>query len=130
MTMYLTSVSKRILLNAAAVSEKKRRGEKPKESLEGLHRKVAELDVRLRKRLALLDKQQLMSTKAPEIFTAAMQGPGRSSTGRHAPPAPDGGVLGRDAEPGVRGVCLLLPAIVFLGGTSGARISMRSWPGL
>ncbi|WP_432077028.1 hypothetical protein [Streptomyces wuyuanensis] len=41
MTKCLTSASKRILLDAAAVSEKERRGEKPKESLEGIHCKAA-----------------------------------------------------------------------------------------
>ncbi|MFE7835426.1 hypothetical protein ACFU53_04915 [Streptomyces sp. NPDC057474] len=44
----------------------------PKESSASLHRKAAELDVRLRKRLALLDQQQLMSTKPPQILTAAL----------------------------------------------------------
>jgi hypothetical protein len=71
-TKRLTSESKRLLLDAAAASEKERRGEKPKESSASLRRKAAELDVRLRKRLALLDQQQLMSTKPPQILTAAL----------------------------------------------------------
>ncbi|MDW4909407.1 helicase-related protein [Streptomyces sp. ADMS] len=71
-TKRLTSESERLLLNAAAASEKERMGEKPKESSESLHRKAVELDVRLRKRLALLDQQQLMSTKPPQIVTAAL----------------------------------------------------------
>lgn len=71
-TKRLTSESQRLLLDAAVASEKERRGEKPKESSASLHRKVAELDVRLRKRLALLDQQQLMSTKPPQILTAAL----------------------------------------------------------
>lgn len=71
-TKRLTSESERLLLDAAAAAEKERRGEKPKESSESLHRKAVELDVRLRKRLALLDQQQLMSTKPPQIVTAAL----------------------------------------------------------
>ncbi|MFF0064721.1 DEAD/DEAH box helicase [Streptomyces sp. NPDC005279] len=71
-TKRLTSESERLLLDAATASEKERRGEKPKESSESLHRKAAELDVRLRKRLAVLDQQQLMSTKPPQILTTAL----------------------------------------------------------
>lgn len=71
-TKRLTSESERLLLDAAAADERERRGEKPKESSESLRRKAVELDVRLRKRLALLDQQQLMSTKPPQILTAAL----------------------------------------------------------
>jgi hypothetical protein len=71
-TERLTAEIERLLLDASAASEKERRGEKPKESSASLHRKAAELDVRLRKRLALLDQQQLMSTKPPQILTAAL----------------------------------------------------------
>ncbi|MEH0652210.1 helicase-related protein [Streptomyces scabiei] len=71
-TTRLTEESERLLLDAAAASEKERRGEKPKESSASLHRKADELDVRLRTRLALLDRQQLMSTKPPQILTAAL----------------------------------------------------------
>ncbi|MDX2404239.1 hypothetical protein NJO91_14045 [Streptomyces microflavus] len=68
----LTSEKERLLLDVAAASEKERRGEKPKESSASLHRKAAGLDVRLRKRLALLDQQQSMSTKPPQILAAAL----------------------------------------------------------
>ncbi|MFE7093724.1 DEAD/DEAH box helicase [Streptomyces erythrochromogenes] len=71
-TRRLTSESERLLLAAAAASEKEWRGEKPKESAESLRRKAAELDVRLRRRLDLLDRQQRMSTKPPQILTAAL----------------------------------------------------------
>ncbi|MFE7328840.1 DEAD/DEAH box helicase [Streptomyces sp. NPDC057565] len=71
-TKRLTSETERLLLHAAAAAEKERWGEKPKESAESLRRKAVELDVRLRKRLALLDQQQLMSTKPPQILTAAL----------------------------------------------------------
>ncbi|MFA5607472.1 MAG: helicase-related protein [Leucobacter sp.] len=62
----------RLLLDAAVAAEKERAGEKPKESAESLNRKAVELDARLRKRLELLDKQALMSTKPPRIITAAL----------------------------------------------------------
>lgn len=62
----------RLLLDAAVASEKEQSGEKPKESSESLGRKAVELDMRLRKRLALLDQQELMSTKPPRIVTAAL----------------------------------------------------------
>ncbi|RNM12125.1 helicase-related protein [Nocardioides pocheonensis] len=62
----------RLLLDAAIASEKEQAGDKPKESSESLNRKAVELDVRLRKRLELLDQQQLMSTKPPRIVTAAL----------------------------------------------------------
>lgn len=62
----------RLLLDAAIAAEKERAGEKPKESAESLNRKAVELDARLRKRLELLDKQALMSTKPPRIMTAAL----------------------------------------------------------
>lgn len=68
----LTSESERLLLDAAVASEKEQKGEKSKESSDSLNRKAIELDSRLRKRLALLDQQQLMSTKPPHIVTAAL----------------------------------------------------------
>ncbi|MBX9363655.1 DEAD/DEAH box helicase [Streptomyces sp. WAC04114] len=71
-TKRLTSEKERLLLDAVAAAEKERRGEKPKESSASLHRKAAGLDVRLRKRLALLDRQQSMSTKPPQIVAAAL----------------------------------------------------------
>lgn len=62
----------RLLLDAAVAAEKERAGEKSKESAESLNRKAVELDMRLRKRLELLEKQALMSTKPPRILTAAL----------------------------------------------------------
>lgn len=62
----------RLLLDGAVAAEKEHAGEKPKESAESLNRKAVELDARLRKRLELLDKQALMSTKPPRIMTAAL----------------------------------------------------------
>lgn len=68
----LSAESERLLLEAAVASEKEQKGERPKESSDSLNRKAVELDARLRKRLALLDQQQLMSTKPPHIVTAAL----------------------------------------------------------
>jgi superfamily II DNA or RNA helicase len=71
-TRRLTSESERLLLEAAVTAEKERNGEKAKESADSLNRKAVELDIRLRKRLELLDQQALMSTKPPHIVTAAL----------------------------------------------------------
>jgi hypothetical protein len=71
-TRRLGSERDRLLQEAAFAVEKERAGEKPKESSESLNRKAVELDHRLRKRLALLDQQTLMSTKPPLILTAAL----------------------------------------------------------
>jgi superfamily II DNA or RNA helicase len=71
-TKRLTSESERLLLEAAIASEKEQKGEKPKETSDSLNRKAVELDVRLRRRLELLDQQSLMSTKPPRIVTAAL----------------------------------------------------------
>ena len=71
-TTRLTGESERLLFEAAIASEKEQKGERAKESSESLNRKAIELDIRLRKRLQLLDQQQLMSTKPPRIVTAAL----------------------------------------------------------
>jgi SNF2 family DNA or RNA helicase len=62
----------RLLLDAAVAAEKERAGEKPRESADSLTRKATEIDIRLRRRLELLDRQALMSTKPPQIVTAAL----------------------------------------------------------
>ena len=71
-TRRLSAESERLLLDAAVASEKQRNGEKPKETADSLNRKAVDLDARLHKRLALLDQQQLMSTKPPRVVTAAL----------------------------------------------------------
>ena len=71
-TKRLSSESERLLLEAAVASEQEQKGEKPRESSESLNRKAVELDVRLRRRLELLDRQALMSTKPPLILTSAL----------------------------------------------------------
>jgi superfamily II DNA or RNA helicase len=71
-TKRLSSESERLLLEAAVASEQEQKGEKPRESSENLNRKAVELDLRLQRRLELLDQQALMSTKPPHIVTAAL----------------------------------------------------------
>ncbi|MGN7779303.1 helicase-related protein [Mycolicibacterium sp. 22603] len=62
----------RLLLDATVAAEKEQAGDKPKESAESLNRKAVELDARLRRRLAVVDQQALMSTKPPRILTTAL----------------------------------------------------------
>lgn len=71
-TKRLESERDRLLLDAAVAGEKERAGEKAKETSESLNRKAVELDIRLLKRLELLDQQAVMSTKPPHIVTAAL----------------------------------------------------------
>jgi superfamily II DNA or RNA helicase len=68
----LESERDRLLLDAAVAAEKERAGEKARESAESLNRKAVELDMRLHRRLELLERQALMSTKPPRILTAAL----------------------------------------------------------
>lgn len=71
-TKRLESERDRLLLDAAVAGEKERAGEKAKETSESLNRKAVDLDIRLLKRLELLDQQAVMSTKPPHIVTAAL----------------------------------------------------------
>ncbi|GIG68295.1 helicase-related protein [Phytomonospora endophytica] len=71
-TKRLSQESERLILEAAVASEKEQKGEKPKESAEGLSRKAAELEARLERRREVLDQQILMSTKPPLVVTAAL----------------------------------------------------------
>lgn len=71
----------RLLTDATAAAGKERLNEKPKESSESLHRKAVDIDHRLRRRLALIDRQAQMSTKPPLIVTAALVLPGGMSDG-------------------------------------------------
>ncbi len=71
-TKRLSSESDRLLLEAALASEKEKKGDKPKESAESLNRKAVDLDVRLRRRVELLEQQALMSAKPPQFLGAAL----------------------------------------------------------
>jgi ERCC4-related helicase len=68
----LQTESDRLLMEAMVAADKERAGDKPKESADSLNRKAVELDARLRQRLELLNQQSLMSTKPPQIMTAAL----------------------------------------------------------
>jgi superfamily II DNA or RNA helicase len=85
-TQRLESERDRLLLDAAVAAEKEQAGEKARESAESLNRKAIDLDVRLRKRLEVLDQQALMSTKPPRILTAALVLP-VAMLGEDLPPA-------------------------------------------
>ncbi|MRK01386.1 DEAD/DEAH box helicase [Aeromicrobium sp. S22] len=62
----------RLLLDAEAAASKERTGVATAESAESLTRKAVDLDIRLRRRLQLLDQQVLMSTRPPHLVTAAV----------------------------------------------------------
>jgi len=62
----------RLTLEAVVAGQKERAGEKVPESSDSLNRKAAELDGRLRTRLAQLDQQERMSTKPPRVTAAAL----------------------------------------------------------
>ena len=84
----LSEESERLLLEAAVAADKERAGEKPRESSESLNRKAVEIDHRLRERLALLDRQELMTIKPPTLLTSALVLPLRMVEGGLPPDAP------------------------------------------
>ncbi len=71
-TKRLRGERERLALEAAVAAEKERAREKPRESSDSLYRKALDLDVRLRQRLEVLDRQAQMSIKPPRILTAAL----------------------------------------------------------
>ncbi len=62
----------RLLLEATVAFEKEQIGEKPKESPASLKGKAVDLQVRLDRRLELIDQQCTMGTKPPLVVTAAL----------------------------------------------------------
>jgi len=70
--MRLNQEINRLATEAAAAAQKERSGEKPRESSESLNRKVADLEARLDRRLAIFDRQAQMSTKPPRVLTSAL----------------------------------------------------------
>lgn len=64
--------SERLIFDAMAASEKELVGDRPKESSESLTRKANDLQVRLDRRLELIDQQAKMSTKPPLVVAAAL----------------------------------------------------------
>lgn len=71
-TERLSAESERLVLDAAVAAEVEHRGERSKESSDNLNRRAADLGIRLRHRLELLDRQLLMSGRPPDIVTAAL----------------------------------------------------------
>ncbi len=62
----------RLIAEAVVASDKEKRGEKVRESHASLMYKAADIEARLEKRLALLERQERMSAKAPRVVTAAL----------------------------------------------------------
>ena len=62
----------RLILEAKVAFEKEQIGEKPKESSGSLASKAADLQVRLDRRLELINRQANMSTKPPLVVAAAL----------------------------------------------------------
>ena len=62
----------RLILEAKVAFEKEQIGEKPKESSGSLASKAADLQVRLDRRLELINRQAKMSTKPPLVVAAAL----------------------------------------------------------
>jgi superfamily II DNA or RNA helicase len=62
----------RLIAEAVVASDKEKRSEKVRESHASLMYKASDIEGRLQKRLALLDRQERMSAKAPRVVTAAL----------------------------------------------------------
>jgi superfamily II DNA or RNA helicase len=62
----------RLINEATVASEKEKRGSKVRESHTSLMQKAVEIESRLQTRMALLDRQEQMSAKAPRVVTAAL----------------------------------------------------------
>ncbi|MGV1029190.1 MAG: helicase-related protein [Dermatophilaceae bacterium] len=71
-TTRLNTEINRLYGDCVAAREIEQHGGKPKESSDSLGRKAAELETRLRHRLAELDQQASMSTQPPRVVTAAL----------------------------------------------------------
>ena len=71
-TTRLNGEINRLAGEALAAREKEAAGSKPKESADSLSRKADDLEVRLKTRLAQLDRQEQISTKPPRVLTSAL----------------------------------------------------------
>jgi len=71
-TQRLNQEINRLVGEAMAAAEKEAAGEKPKETADSLTRKATDLESRLDRRLAELDRQAQMSTKPPRVVTSAL----------------------------------------------------------
>ncbi|HVC07355.1 MAG TPA: helicase-related protein [Solirubrobacterales bacterium] len=71
-TLRLEHEVNRLIADSTVASEKEKRGDKVRESHTSLMQKAGEIEARLQARLALLDRQDRMSAKAPRVVTAAL----------------------------------------------------------
>jgi len=71
-TLRLEHEINRLISESIVASEKEKRGDKVRESHASLMQKAAEIEGRLQARLALLERQERMSAKAPRVVTAAL----------------------------------------------------------
>lgn len=71
-TSRLEHESNRLITEAIVANDKEKQGEKARESHASLMYKAADIAARREKRLALLDRQEQMSAKAPRVVTAAL----------------------------------------------------------
>jgi superfamily II DNA or RNA helicase len=71
-TTRLESEINRLFADSIVASEKEKRGERVREGQASLVQKAAEIEARLQTRLALLERQDRMSAKAPRVVTSAL----------------------------------------------------------
>jgi len=71
-TVRLEHEINRLISDSIVASEKEKRGERVREGHASLMQKATEIEGRLQMRLALLDRQDRMSAKAPRVVTAAL----------------------------------------------------------
>jgi superfamily II DNA or RNA helicase len=71
-TVRLEHEINRLISDSIVASEKEKRGERVREGHASLMQKATEIEGRLQSRLALLDRQDRMSAKAPRVVTAAL----------------------------------------------------------
>ena len=84
----LSNEHERLVLESTVAAERAARSEKVRESADSLSRKASEIDARLERRLAHLERQQQMSMKPPQIVTAALVLPLSHIEGEIAQSAP------------------------------------------
>ncbi len=111
----LTLEINRLAGDALAASAREAGGRKPAQSSDTLTRRAAELQARLAKRTALLDRQSQMSSRPPRVLTAALALPLSAVQGDLPRTAPMRAVETKEVER--RGVELVLATERALGRT-------------
>jgi superfamily II DNA or RNA helicase len=112
-TQRMSQEINRLAGEAMAAEEKERVGQRVREGSESLMRKSRDLEQRLIRRLAMLDKQQQMSTVPPRIVAAALVLPYVEVADELPPEAPMHAVATQEVER--RGVEAVLAAEHVLG---------------